>query len=74
MCLSGADWVEAKVYDRLISKGVSPPRARGVARKVGRAYREKRLVRASLIDVQRQPSDPPAIVPSSGYSRHAKLD
>lgn len=38
MCLSGADYVQARVYDRLTKMGVPSQRAMGVARKVRRHY------------------------------------
>ncbi len=43
MCLSPDCYVEARVYQRLVDKGVAPARARGVAHKVAEAYRAKRL-------------------------------
>lgn len=42
MCISPDAYVEARVYDRLVSKGVDPPRAAAVARKVRRAYAAQR--------------------------------
>lgn len=42
MCLSPDSYVEAKVYDRLVTRGVTPRRARAVARKVRLAYAAKR--------------------------------
>jgi len=45
MCLSPDDYVAVKVFERLLERGVPEARARGVARKVGRAYRERRLSR-----------------------------
>jgi len=46
MCLSPENYVEARVYQRLVDAGVAPPRARGVAAKVATAYAAKRLVAA----------------------------
>lgn len=45
MCLSGADYVQAKVYERLTAKGVPSKRAMGVARKVRRHYVATQLAR-----------------------------
>lgn len=42
MCLSPDAYVAAVVYQRLVSRGVPESRARGVARKVQRAYGSKR--------------------------------
>jgi hypothetical protein len=47
MCLSPDAYVEAVVYERLRLKGVPDKRARGVARKVRRAYALKRRQRAA---------------------------
>jgi hypothetical protein len=42
MCLSPDAYVAAVVYERLRSRGVDDARARGVARKVARAYASRR--------------------------------
>jgi hypothetical protein len=41
VCLSGADYVQARVYERLTSHGVPSERAMGVARKVRAHYLEQ---------------------------------
>lgn len=41
MCLDRAAFVGVLTYRRLVSQGVNPDRAEGVARKVARAYRLK---------------------------------
>jgi len=48
VCLSPEAYVEARIYDRLVQRGVKPWRARGVARKVRGRYAEKRRAAASL--------------------------
>jgi hypothetical protein len=42
MCLSPGAYAGARVYERLVSRGVPSARAAGVARKVTRAYELKR--------------------------------
>jgi hypothetical protein len=49
MCLSSADYVEARVYSRLRDRNVKPEKARGIARKVRRNYERRRLERLRAI-------------------------
>lgn len=41
MCIPGGEYVAASVYERLVSRGVAPDRAEGVARKVRLRYEQK---------------------------------
>ena len=41
MCIPGGEYVALNVYERLVSRGVAPDRARGVAMKVRRRYEQK---------------------------------
>lgn len=47
MCLPPENYVELRVYERLVDRGVKPERALGVARKVKARYRERREARLS---------------------------
>ena len=58
MCLSADAYVSAVVFERLVSRGVSEDRARGVARKVGRAYALKRRELAAGTSASLDRSDP----------------
>jgi hypothetical protein len=45
VCASSSAFVEAKIVQRLIDKGVKPARARAVGRKVRRAYERQQSER-----------------------------
>lgn len=45
MCIAPDEYVEARVFDRLLGRGVSRVRAEAVARKVRRRYAAVRLER-----------------------------
>lgn len=49
MCLSPDAYVAARVYERLVARGVSPSRAAGVARKVQSRYSASRRKTANLL-------------------------
>jgi hypothetical protein len=46
--LNAKSYVELRVYTRLVERGVDPPRAEGVARKVARRYEQRRQERLAL--------------------------
>lgn len=51
MCIDLAAYVEARVFERLTSRGVPPRRAQWVAKKVRRRYEAKRLAhRAQVLE------------------------
>jgi len=55
MCCSPGSYVEAKITQRLIEKGVPPEKAKAVGRKVRRAYEAKHSLhgRQELLDLRR---------------------
>lgn len=57
MCLEPGAHVQARVYERLTESGVPSDRAMGVARKVRRAYEQKRRERRAAALDGRQPTN-----------------